>query len=214
MEATALDSWSMEEGVAVHSLDDARDHELVRRIGDGDEEAFRRAISVPKRGIGDTTIDTLAARARELGVSLSEVASRGDLHESLRPAGDLYASIFRDGHACFPHASPIDLNLSGEDHRTGFLRRLRAAALNEKKIEPLADCLWFHKAFERLSAAEHKKLRDLAKACGTIFVGREFGNRFGCEIMGNLVGAFQSVNCRIRCFLLRHIFSCCFAERG
>jgi RNA polymerase sigma-70 factor (ECF subfamily) len=28
--------------VAVHSLDDARDHELVRRIGDGDEEAFRR----------------------------------------------------------------------------------------------------------------------------------------------------------------------------
>ena len=51
-----------------------------------DEEAFRRAISVPKRGIGDTTVDTLAARARELGVSLSEVASRGDLHESLRPA--------------------------------------------------------------------------------------------------------------------------------
>ena len=51
-----------------------------------DEEAFRRAISVPKRGIGDTTVDTLAARARELGVSLSEVASRDDLHESLRPA--------------------------------------------------------------------------------------------------------------------------------
>ena len=51
-----------------------------------DEEAFRRAISVPKRGIGDTTVDTLAARARELGVSLSEVASKDDLHESLRPA--------------------------------------------------------------------------------------------------------------------------------
>jgi DNA helicase-2/ATP-dependent DNA helicase PcrA len=51
-----------------------------------DEEAFRRAISVPKRGIGDTTIDSLAARAREAQVSLSEVASREDLQDSLRPA--------------------------------------------------------------------------------------------------------------------------------
>src|SRR3954454_712117 len=51
-----------------------------------DEEAFRRAISVPKRGIGDTTVDALAARARESSVSLSEVASREDLQESLRPA--------------------------------------------------------------------------------------------------------------------------------
>ncbi len=51
-----------------------------------DEEAFRRAISVPKRGIGDTTVDTLAARARESGVSLSEAAGRENLQESLRPA--------------------------------------------------------------------------------------------------------------------------------
>lgn len=51
-----------------------------------DEEAFRRAISVPKRGIGDTTLDTVAARARAALVSLSEVASREDLQESLRPA--------------------------------------------------------------------------------------------------------------------------------
>jgi ATP-dependent DNA helicase UvrD/PcrA len=51
-----------------------------------DEEAFRRAISVPKRGIGDTTVDTLAARSRELGVPLSGIAGREDLQESLRPA--------------------------------------------------------------------------------------------------------------------------------
>ncbi|HEY3114508.1 MAG TPA: UvrD-helicase domain-containing protein [Gemmatimonadaceae bacterium] len=51
-----------------------------------DEEAFRRAIGVPKRGIGDTTVDVLAARAREAHVSLSEVAAREDLQESLRPA--------------------------------------------------------------------------------------------------------------------------------
>jgi DNA helicase-2/ATP-dependent DNA helicase PcrA len=51
-----------------------------------DEEAFRRAVAVPKRGIGDTTVDLLATRARASGVSLSEVAAREDLQESLRPA--------------------------------------------------------------------------------------------------------------------------------
>ena len=50
-----------------------------------DEEAFRRAIGVPKRGIGDTTVDALAARAREAGVPLFEIASREDLQDSLRP---------------------------------------------------------------------------------------------------------------------------------
>ncbi|HEY1952323.1 MAG TPA: UvrD-helicase domain-containing protein [Gemmatimonadaceae bacterium] len=51
-----------------------------------DEEAFRRAIAVPKRGIGDTTVDALAARSREIGIPLSEIAGREDLQESLRPA--------------------------------------------------------------------------------------------------------------------------------
>jgi DNA helicase II / ATP-dependent DNA helicase PcrA len=51
-----------------------------------DEEAFRRAVSVPKRGIGDTTLDSLAARARQEGVSLFEAAGREELLESFRPA--------------------------------------------------------------------------------------------------------------------------------
>jgi DNA helicase-2/ATP-dependent DNA helicase PcrA len=51
-----------------------------------DEEAFRRAITVPKRGIGESSVDTLSARAREAHVPLSEVAAREDLQESLRPA--------------------------------------------------------------------------------------------------------------------------------
>ncbi len=51
-----------------------------------DEEAFRRAVAVPKRGIGDTTVDTLAARSREMRVPLFEAASREDLQASLRPA--------------------------------------------------------------------------------------------------------------------------------
>jgi DNA helicase-2/ATP-dependent DNA helicase PcrA len=51
-----------------------------------DEEAFRRAIAVPKRGIGDTTLDALAAKAKQNGVSLFEMAARGELNDSLRPA--------------------------------------------------------------------------------------------------------------------------------
>jgi DNA helicase-2/ATP-dependent DNA helicase PcrA len=51
-----------------------------------DEEAFRRAIAVPKRGIGDATVDLLAASARESGFPLFEIASREELQQSLRPA--------------------------------------------------------------------------------------------------------------------------------
>jgi DNA helicase II / ATP-dependent DNA helicase PcrA len=51
-----------------------------------DEEAFRRAIAVPKRGIGDTTIDALAAKAKHNGVSLFDMAASGELQDSLRPA--------------------------------------------------------------------------------------------------------------------------------
>ena len=51
-----------------------------------DEEAFRRAVSVPKRGVGDTTVDALSALGREAGMTLFEVASRPELLESLRGA--------------------------------------------------------------------------------------------------------------------------------
>jgi len=59
-----------------------------------DEEAFRRAIAVPKRGIGETTVDLLATRARELGVPVSEIAAREDLQQSLRPAARKALSDF------------------------------------------------------------------------------------------------------------------------
>jgi len=51
-----------------------------------DEEAFRRAISVPKRGIGDTTLDMLVAEARRAKVSLMEIIADPDKQGSLRPA--------------------------------------------------------------------------------------------------------------------------------
>ena len=51
-----------------------------------DDEAFRRAVAVPRRGLGDTTIEQLGERARAAGVPLLAAAARPDLLDGLRPA--------------------------------------------------------------------------------------------------------------------------------
>ena len=51
-----------------------------------DDEAFRRAITAPKRGIGETSVDTLAAAARAEGLPLLAASVRPDLVAALRPA--------------------------------------------------------------------------------------------------------------------------------
>ncbi len=50
-----------------------------------DDEAFRRAVNVPKRGLGDVTLATLTERAALEGVSLLEIATRVDVLASMRP---------------------------------------------------------------------------------------------------------------------------------
>ena len=51
-----------------------------------DDEAFRRAVGVPKRGLGDTSVEMLAGAARAARLPLLAAAERGDLVEGLRPA--------------------------------------------------------------------------------------------------------------------------------
>jgi ATP-dependent DNA helicase UvrD/PcrA len=51
-----------------------------------DDEAFRRAVAVPRRGVGDTTVDALAERGRAEGLPILEVARRPELLAGLRPA--------------------------------------------------------------------------------------------------------------------------------
>ncbi|HEU4631301.1 MAG TPA: UvrD-helicase domain-containing protein [Gemmatimonadaceae bacterium] len=51
-----------------------------------DDEAFRRAIGVPKRGLGDTTIAMLAEVARGAGLPMLAAAERPELLAGLRPA--------------------------------------------------------------------------------------------------------------------------------
>jgi len=51
-----------------------------------DDEAFRRAVSVPRRGLGDTSIDALGESARAVPVPMLDAAARADLTAPLRPA--------------------------------------------------------------------------------------------------------------------------------
>jgi DNA helicase-2/ATP-dependent DNA helicase PcrA len=51
-----------------------------------DNEAFRRAIGVPRRGVGEGALDVLAAAAREAGIPMLAAAARPELLEPLRPA--------------------------------------------------------------------------------------------------------------------------------
>ena len=51
-----------------------------------DDEAFRRAITAPRRGIGDATVELLAGIAREQSVPLLEMARRAGTLDGVRPA--------------------------------------------------------------------------------------------------------------------------------
>ena len=51
-----------------------------------DDEAFRRAVNVPKRGLGDATIALLAERAQIEGKPMLEMAGRFDVVTDMRPA--------------------------------------------------------------------------------------------------------------------------------
>src|SRR6185437_4007302 len=51
-----------------------------------DDEAFRRAVSVPRRGLGETTIEHLAEASRRCGVPIFEGAQRDEIVGGMRAA--------------------------------------------------------------------------------------------------------------------------------
>jgi len=59
-----------------------------------DDEAFRRAIGAPRRGVGDTTVEWLAERARTENLSLFAAASRPDILAEMRAAARTALSAF------------------------------------------------------------------------------------------------------------------------
>jgi DNA helicase-2/ATP-dependent DNA helicase PcrA len=59
----------------------------LKLIGNpADDESFRRAIAVPRRGLGETTIELIAEHARRAGQSMYAAAAVPDFIEGLRPA--------------------------------------------------------------------------------------------------------------------------------
>jgi ATP-dependent DNA helicase UvrD/PcrA len=59
-----------------------------------DDEAFRRAVGVPKRGLGETTIDQLAEASRLAGVPMFAGAQREEITSALRPAARIALAEF------------------------------------------------------------------------------------------------------------------------
>ena len=59
-----------------------------------DDEALRRAVTVPKRGLGETTLEMLAEAARRERISMFAAAGRVELLDGMRPAARLALSQF------------------------------------------------------------------------------------------------------------------------
>ena len=59
-----------------------------------DDEAFRRAVGVPKRGLGETTIEQLGEASRARGVPMLEGSQNPDIIGALRPAARIALAEF------------------------------------------------------------------------------------------------------------------------
>jgi DNA helicase-2/ATP-dependent DNA helicase PcrA len=94
-----------------------------------DDEAFRRAVAVPRRGLGDTTIDRLAEGAREAAIPLLAAATSADLLEPLRPAARnaliSFATLIRRYRERAANSSVDELlrDLADEIHFAEYLKR-------------------------------------------------------------------------------------------
>jgi DNA helicase-2/ATP-dependent DNA helicase PcrA len=94
-----------------------------------DDEAFVRAITVPRRGLGDTTLETLSQVARRAKTSRLDAARRDDLMGELRPASrqvlhDFAAMI--DRYRARAQEATVDVLLSELIEEIHYADHLRA----------------------------------------------------------------------------------------
>ena len=93
-----------------------------------DDEAFRRAVAAPRRGLGDATVALLTERAIAEGVPMLSLATRADVLASLRPAARVALEEF-----------------------SNLVMRLRASAVDAAVDELLRDLI------ESIRYADHLK---------------------------------------------------------
>jgi len=98
-----------------------------------DTIALKRIINVPKRGIGDTSLDKLAAFAEEQNISLYAALSRLDEITALKTR----AAKFRDFYELFEHLKedaselPVAEIIDAIVKRTGYLQLLMEEGTDE-----------------------------------------------------------------------------------
>ena len=129
-----------------------------------DDIAFQRAVSTPKRGIGDTSIGQLQAAAREQGLSSFSALLAGaeflpqKLLAKFQPFTDMVMEIYAS-IGVVPLADSIRLLLE----RTGYEAYLRASTPDavETKLEVLEEFISYASQFEQeLGDGEHDVLSE------------------------------------------------------
>jgi len=94
-----------------------------------DEEAFRRAIGVPRRGIGDATVELIAVAARDAGMTLLDAARDEALLAAARPSTRESLTAFAELVARFREMADdasVDRLLTSIVDLTGYGEALRA----------------------------------------------------------------------------------------
>ena len=102
-----------------------------------DNEAFRRAVAVPKRKLGDTTIEAVAFAARDAGISILETSARPELLGNVRSAA-------REGLGEF----------------AGLIQRLRERAKEASVDELLRELVDAIRYIDHLQAETPESARD------------------------------------------------------
>lgn len=96
-----------------------------------DDEAFRRAVTAPKRGVGDTSVELLAVEAALAGVPLLEIARRAaqgmipGLRAALKESLDIFVTLVDRLRASAADTS-VDRLLIDLVEKSGFEVALRA----------------------------------------------------------------------------------------
>jgi DNA helicase-2/ATP-dependent DNA helicase PcrA len=94
-----------------------------------DDEAFRRAAAVPRRGLGDTTLEALGEAAREAGCSMLDACARDEIMGPLRPAARTALAGFAQPIARFRDRAAnaaVDELLRALIEETKYAEHLRA----------------------------------------------------------------------------------------
>jgi DNA helicase-2/ATP-dependent DNA helicase PcrA len=136
-------------------------------VNPDDEEALRRVINYPKRGIGDTTVQKLMELARSLDVSIWSIISSSHLSAqylapSLRAKVSLFTGLLRPVMAAADTSTAYDV-ASGMASASGIITELRQGQVPEEidRLENVQELLNGIKEFTE-AALTNEEPADIA----------------------------------------------------